>query len=76
MLRFWAFSGIMAQIPLSAATKWVRKRFKNDWIGNVVFWITFCMIGQPFSIMVYYHDYMTANKSGKLMSIGSGAGAQ
>lgn len=27
-------------------------------IGNFIFWIAFCVVGQPVSVLLYYHDYV------------------
>lgn len=58
MLRAWAFLGIMGQVPMMYLTEMLRKWVKNDIVGNVVFWVSFCIIGQPLSLMLYYHDYV------------------
>lgn len=58
MLRAWAFLGIMGQVPMMYLTDVLRKWVKNDTVGNVVFWVSFCIIGQPLSLMLYYHDYV------------------
>ena len=39
-------------------TEKIRQRLKSDTWGNYAFWLTFCMIGQPVSILMYVHDYM------------------
>ncbi len=57
MLRAWAFLGIMGQVPMMWLTEALRKRLQNDMLGNLVFWVSFCIIGQPLSLMLYYHDY-------------------
>eukprot|EP00887_Chlorella_sp_A99_P006596 scaffold3.g6596.t1 len=57
MLRMWSFWGIMAQVPLMAATEQLKRRLHNDRIGNVVFWVSFCFLGQPLSLILYYHDW-------------------
>lgn len=49
-------------------TDWVKRVFKKPFIGNVIFWITFCIIGQPLCIMMYYHDYTKG-------TVGKSAGA-
>lgn len=38
-------------------TEAVKRKFKNDRFGNVVFWLSFCIIGQPLVLIIYYHDW-------------------
>jgi len=54
--RSWAFIGMMGNIPLIILT---RKLFQGSQIGNVIFWLSFCFLGQPLAIVLYYHDYAT-----------------
>lgn len=46
------------QVPLISLTEALRKRLKSDTWGNYAFWLTFCIIGQPVSLLMYVHDYM------------------
>jgi len=54
-LRFWAFLGMLMQVPLSYATILVSKKFSPTW-GNVMVWLSL-IIGQPTAIMLYVFDY-------------------
>lgn len=58
MLRGWAFWGMMMQVPLITATELLRKRLKADTFGNMVFWASFCVLGQPMCLVLYYHDFL------------------
>nr|QID75817.1 diacylglycerol cyltransferase [Dunaliella salina] len=58
LVRMWAFLGIMLQVPLVLITEHIHKRLKRDEAGNIVFWLTFCVVGQPLSVLLYYHDYL------------------
>lgn len=49
------------QVPLISLTENLRKRLKSETWGNYIFWVTFCMVGQPVSLLMYYHDYVFAN---------------
>ena len=40
-----------------ATTKWLDMKFKGSSIGNVVFWLSFCVLGQPVAILLYSIDY-------------------
>jgi diacylglycerol O-acyltransferase-1 len=79
VLRLWAFGGIMAQIPLIAFTSWTSRTLKNEQLGNVVFWLSFCILGQargsgpadcarsrllqPAAILLYYKDWTNRHAS-------------
>jgi diacylglycerol O-acyltransferase-1 len=55
-----------AQVPLLYATAWLKKRLKSDQVGNLIFWVTFCIVGQPTSLILYYHDWIILNRPGWL----------
>ena len=61
MVRMWSFWGIMAQVPLMAVTELLKRRLKSDRVGNVIFWVSFCFLGQPLSLILYYHDWRKLN---------------
>ena len=61
MLRFWSFFGIMGQVPLMMVTEYLKRKFKSDRVGNVIFWVTFCVVGQPLALMLYFHDWRKLN---------------
>ena len=41
----------------------VNKRLKSDNWGNIIFWLSFCVVGQPVTMLIYYHDYMKLNSA-------------
>ncbi|KAF2734768.1 hypothetical protein EJ04DRAFT_436271 [Polyplosphaeria fusca] len=51
-----AFAGMMFQIPLIAITdmlqKW--KGIDGKTAGNLIFWISFCLVGQPLAALLYF----------------------
>ena len=49
-------SGVL-QVPMVWVTEWLKQKLNKPFVGNVIFWVTFCVIGQPLCIMMYYHDY-------------------
>mmetsp|Transcript_41028 Transcript_41028/g.96314 ORF Transcript_41028/g.96314 Transcript_41028/m.96314 type:complete len:266 (-) Transcript_41028:453-1250(-) len=55
----WSFWGMMAQIPLAHVTKKLDRKFYGSSLGNVIFWLTFCVLGQPMGMMMYVLDYAT-----------------
>eukprot|EP00250_Pteridium_aquilinum_P010430 c19381_g1_i1 orf=218-1633(+) len=58
MFRCWAFLGIMFQVPLMVLTNYLHERFQSTMVGNIIFWFFFCIVGQPISVLLYYHDYI------------------
>lgn len=53
-----AFAGMMFQIPLVALTQPLEKvRGKGSVVGNVIFWVSFCLVGQPFAALLYYFTW-------------------
>ncbi|KAJ3121578.1 hypothetical protein HK098_003583 [Nowakowskiella sp. JEL0407] len=70
-LSGWAFWGMMGQIPLMFFTKiWDRIREQRfgrnkeffDTLGNLIFWLSFTIVGQPTCIMLYYFNYYTEHR--------------
>lgn len=60
-----AFAGMMFQIPLTMITEPLEKmRGRASVIGNALFWVTFCLVGQPLCVLLYYYAVvgMGANK--------------
>jgi len=57
MIRPWGFLGMMAQIPLIVVTKYFDKIKPGSSIGNIIFWFSFCIVGQPMAILMYTIDY-------------------
>ncbi|XP_017280528.1 diacylglycerol O-acyltransferase 1b isoform X2 [Kryptolebias marmoratus] len=56
MFRLWAFTGMMAQLPLA----WLVGSFLRGNYGNAAVWMSI-IIGQPFAILMYVHDYYVMN---------------
>ncbi|CAH8645355.1 unnamed protein product [Schistosoma margrebowiei] len=54
MLRFWAFFGMLSQVPYAYI---VSRLFPSGGQGgNLAVWLTL-IIGQPLAILAYFHDY-------------------
>ncbi|KAK7303976.1 hypothetical protein RJT34_14928 [Clitoria ternatea] len=64
VFKLWAFIGIMFQVPLVWITNYLQKKYRNSMVGNMIFWFIFCILGQPMSVLLYYHDLM--NRKGEL----------
>ncbi|KAF8393596.1 hypothetical protein HHK36_021840 [Tetracentron sinense] len=58
IFKFWAFIGIMFQVPLVIFTNYLQNKFKNNMVGNMIFWFFFSILGQPMCLLLYYHDLM------------------
>lgn len=43
-------------------TEQLRKKLGRDDVGNIVFWLSFCVVGQPCSLLLYAHDYIVTHK--------------
>ena len=41
----------------------IAEKLPNSRLGNFLFWLTFCVVGQPMCIMLYFHDTVAANAS-------------
>lgn len=69
MARYWAFGGMMAQLPMMFLTEFLKKRTKNEVVGNMFFWLSFCIVGQPMACLLYYHDYLLEHSPQHLDSL-------
>lgn len=57
-IMWYAFLGMMGQIPLIAITRPLERwRGKTSGAGNMIFWISFCLVGQPAAILLYYYQW-------------------
>ena len=62
--RLYAFAGMMGQVPLIALTNALHGRLPSNRLGNVLFWVVFCVVGQPMALMLYFHDTVQSSSSG------------
>ncbi|CAO0792876.1 unnamed protein product [Mucor circinelloides] len=59
----FAFWGMLGQIPLIALTHGIEKwRGKGTSLGNTIFWIVFCVVGQPTIALLYYYQWTATHK--------------
>ena len=59
MPRLYAFGAMLGQIPLVQVTKILEERWslwKEVQAGNITFWVSFCIVGQPMAVLLYYFD--------------------
>lgn len=51
---------MLGQMPLVFITKKLERAAGQAYwwpvVGNVFFWVTFCVVGQPMSLLMYYYD--------------------
>lgn len=52
----YAFLGMLAQAPMIFITKAIDRMFGNSFVGNAIFWLSFCIVGQPMGVIMYYYD--------------------
>jgi diacylglycerol O-acyltransferase-1 len=57
MLRYWSFAAMMGQLPMIYLTERLRAKTGNKDIGNAIFWISFCILGQPLAMILYVYGY-------------------
>ena len=53
----WAFVGMMVQVPLILFSQFLQRKFGDRW-GNIIFWVSFCVVGQPICLLNYYYDWI------------------
>ncbi|KAJ4355696.1 uncharacterized protein N0V89_003716 [Didymosphaeria variabile] len=51
-----AFMGMMFQIPLIVFTDMLKKvkGIRGEVAGNMIFWVSFCLVGQPLGALLYF----------------------
>ncbi|PIA17593.1 hypothetical protein COEREDRAFT_80298 [Coemansia reversa NRRL 1564] len=61
-LKGYSFIGMMMQIPLIQLTQWLmRWRGPESGLGNAVFWVSFCIVGQPLGVVQYFYTWIKNN---------------
>lgn len=50
---------MLMQIPLIYLTKYISHRYPSSSFGNYFFWLTFCILGQPICVLLYYWSCVT-----------------
>lgn len=56
---YWAFLAMLMQFFIIIFERQLAKviRYQQTVIGNLSFWLSFCIIGQPVLMLCYYIDY-------------------
>ncbi|KAF9930392.1 hypothetical protein FBU30_000523 [Linnemannia zychae] len=58
LLYGYAFAGMFFQIPLIALTRPLEKwRGAGTGLGNMIFWVSFTILGQPACALLYYYHW-------------------
>ncbi len=55
-----AFAGMLLQAPLGTITKFLDRRYDNQFFSNAFFWCCFCVVGQPLGIIFIGYDHWKA----------------
>lgn len=58
LLKYWAFAAMLFQVPLILLTNKISPQNSKSSVGNIFFWIVFCIIGQPMCILLYYQAWI------------------
>jgi hypothetical protein len=61
IIAFHAFFGMLFQVPLVILTTSLHQRHNNPIIGNVIFWVSFVILGQPSLILIYFYQYLNTH---------------
>ncbi|KAF9435688.1 hypothetical protein BGZ76_005733 [Entomortierella beljakovae] len=58
MIYGYAFAGMFGQIPLIILTEPIGKwRGRASGLGNMIFWVSFTILGQPACALLYYYHW-------------------
>ncbi|KAL9191284.1 hypothetical protein ACHAXT_000990 [Thalassiosira profunda] len=69
MIRAHSFLAMMGQMPLIFLTKVIDRRYPGSSVGNVIFWISFCFVGQPMAMLLYTIDYWEIHRETAAMDM-------
>ena len=60
LVSYWAFLAMLSQAPAIFIQRKLEKELNlgNSELGNVMFWLFFCILGQPVIVFIYYSLYM------------------
>ena len=59
-----------SQMPMVYITELIKRRYNSSALGNLVFWLSFCVFGQPWAVMMYWTMY-TESRSAQHGLIGA-----
>jgi len=55
--KLYFFIGMIVQIPATFTGMY----FKGTLMGNLIFWLAFCFLGQPIGVLLYYFDFASSS---------------
>jgi diacylglycerol O-acyltransferase-1 len=55
--KLYFFIGMVVQIPATFTGMY----FKGTITGNLIFWLSFCFLGQPIGVLLYYFDFASSS---------------
>ena len=63
IVSYWAFLAMMAQVPLVMVMELLKGALAGTQVGNVVFWVCFCMVGEPIAVLIYAQNVLNVVRS-------------
>lgn len=60
VFQSWAFTAMIMQIPLIYLSKRLKLNRPQSSAGNFMFWLCFCILGQPMVILLYYRAWASS----------------
>jgi diacylglycerol O-acyltransferase-1 len=61
IIRYWAFLSLIGQVPVIIAMDSLKSQLDKSQLGNVFFWVMFCIVGQPLAVIFYSYYALTAS---------------
>lgn len=62
IVSYWAFLAMFGQVPCVIMMDAFKTQLNKSQLGNVFFWVMFCIVGQPLAVLIYsYHALSTAS---------------
>lgn len=58
--KLYFFLGMIVQIPATITGAY----FRGTVVGNLIFWLSFCFLGQPIGVLLYYFDFASSSLAG------------
>lgn len=59
----WSFCAMFLQVPLIKITSILKRKYpESKNLGNYIFWVVFCIVGQPACVLLYYRAWYLSNK--------------
>ena len=62
LISYWAFLAMMVQVPMIVVMDKLKRFLDGTQVGNVVFWVSFCIVGEPLAVLIYAFNVLNATK--------------